>query len=156
MLPRSHFDRLVPVVLNVIMAEETPSTTSVKKHGMRMRMGSDAQKKYQGGERVSIKDVKDLGLDIMDKLANVKQSMGDIAQPNERYRIGFITNKAIGAGFALIGALETGTSKSNEIPTADNKRLSTSARRKSKARRKSLQLGTRNYFIVDAGAEVNN
>lgn len=132
--------------------EASPSRISVKKTGIRMRMGPDAQKKYQGGARVSIKDVRDAGLDIMDKMANMKLSLGEITRANDKYQIGFITDAASGVGFALVGAFETGTMAGGSTEAKDGKKPSLKERRNSKkTRRKSVLLGHRNYFIARHG-----
>ncbi|OWA50026.1 hypothetical protein BV898_14557 [Hypsibius exemplaris] len=91
------------------MAAASEESLGAEKKGMRMRRGKDADKRYQSGARASAHDVKDHGLEIMDKLGGITISMGALASnKNARNVMGFIADESTCAGFALVGALETG------------------------------------------------
>jgi hypothetical protein len=88
---------------------------SKDKMGMRMRRGSEADKWYQSGARAATDDVKDQGLDIMDRMGGLTLSIGALSQNRvARYLAAFITDESTASGFALVGALETRIGSSQE------------------------------------------
>ena len=146
------------------MAAATYSDESLgeEKQGMHMRRGSDAEKKYQDGARASVHDVKDHGLEIMDKMGAITMSMGAMGRGrHDRSVMGFIADESTCAGFALAGALETGiepAARPGEVALltrpdpkmSKRDRASTIAGDLPNQQRGGL-LGKRNYFVVTRG-----
>ena len=142
------------------MASSSDESIAEEKVGMHLRRGSDVEKKYQEGARASVHDVKDHGLDIMDKMGGITMSMGAVARGRgDRSVMGFITDESSCAGFALVGALETGIATPgggghDAKPKTRKERKTTSGGDRPAVTVNNAPRGImerRNYFIANRG-----